>query len=398
MKKSLGKGLRVPVMGLHTTGQMRVVIDGHTFYLGKPGAEAERKYRVLIAQWLETGMVPGSSQEVEGVTLVADVVAAFLEAHEQHYVRADGTQTGELSNYREAVRVLLELLCTLPADEMGPKRLKEVQRAMIGCRWCRRVINAQVRRLKRVFKWAVSEELVSPTVFQGLRTVEGLRRNRTSAPETDGVKPVPEDWIRKTLMKMPRAVAVMVQVQEISGMRISEVLTMRGCDFDRGGEIWIYRPAQHKTLHLSKERVIPLGPRCQELLGGWLLKAGSGPVFSPKQCESERSADRRCKRESKVPPSQLARGKAARARGRKTPPGDFYTVAAYRRAIHRACDAAGVERWSPNRLRHNAAERIRSEFGVEVARCVLGHADIRTTELYSSMDQAKAIEAARQIG
>ena len=399
MKKSLGKGLRVPVMGLHkASGQMRVVIDGRTFYLGKAGAEADQKYRSLIACWMETDSVPESGKAVEGVTLVADVVAAFLEGHERHYVRADGSQTGELNNYREAIRVLLELFCTLPVEEMGPKRLKEVQRAMIGRDWCRRVINAQVRRLKRIFKWAVSEELVSPTVYQGLRTVEGLRRNRTAARESDGVLPVPDDWVKKALPKMPAAVAAMVQLQLLSGMRVSEALLMRGCDVDRSGDAWIHRSSQHKTMHLSRERWIALGPRCQELLGPWLLKAGDGPVFSPRRCERVRSKERRRKRKSKGSPNQAARGEAAKKRKRALPPGDYYTVAAYRRAIHRACDAAEVERWSPNRLRHNAAERFRKEFGVEVQRCPLGHSDIRTTQLYSEMDQAKAIDAAKKIG
>ena len=85
-------------------------------------------------------------------------------------------------------------------------------------------------------------------------------------------------------------------------------------------------------------------------------------------------------------------------RKRRRPPGEIYTVVAYRRAVHRACDKAGVPRLSPSRLRHNAAKRIRGAFGVEVARCVLGHADIRTTELYSEMDQAKAVDAMAHLG
>jgi integrase len=129
-----------------------------------------------------------------------------------------------------------------------------------------------------------------------------------------------------------------------------------------------------------------------------MLKAGSGSVFSPKRGEQDRSRVRRSQRKSKVPPSQVVRGEAAKRCKRAKPPGETYTVAAYRKAIHRACDMAGVERWSPNRLRHNAAERFRRKFGVEVARCVLGHSDIRTTQLYSEMDQAKAVAAAREIG
>ena len=57
-------------------------------------------------------------------------------------------------------------------------------------------------------------------------------------------------------------------------------------------------------------------------------------------------------------------------------PGNRYTAGSYRRAIHRACDAADrqahkndprlaadtriVPRWNPNRLRHTAATQFRN--------------------------------------
>ena len=87
---------------------------------------------------------------------------------------------------------------------------------------------------------------------------------------------------------------------------------------------------------------------------------------------------------------------------------------AYRRAIHRACDRAfpapeGLEgdplrqwkskhRWSPNRLRHTAATRIREQFGLDGAQAILGHAHARVTEVYGELNIAKATEIARQIG
>jgi hypothetical protein len=36
---------------------------------------------------------------------------------------------------------------------------------------------------------------------------------------------------------------------------------MRGCDIDRSGASWTNRPARHKTLDLSFERLIALGPK-----------------------------------------------------------------------------------------------------------------------------------------
>ena len=147
MKSSSSRRVRIPRMGLHkASGQMRVVLEGKTFYLGKPGADAEQRYRKLIAEWLETGQVPGSWTEVDGAVTVADVVAGFLEAHERYYVGPDGKPTGELGNYRHAFGVLLSRFAALAADEFSPRRLKELQQVMIGRGWCRTVINGQIRR------------------------------------------------------------------------------------------------------------------------------------------------------------------------------------------------------------------------------------------------------------
>jgi len=54
----------------------------------------------------------------------------------------------------------------------------------------RGVINNRVNRMKRIFRWAVSEELIPTKVYEGLRTVPGLRRGRTQKAqgETDPVQ------------------------------------------------------------------------------------------------------------------------------------------------------------------------------------------------------------------
>jgi hypothetical protein len=46
-------------------------------------------------------------------------------------------------------------------------------------------------------------------------------------------------------------------------MRPQEVRLIRTGWIERTGELWLYRPVQHKTADLGKDRVIPLGPRAQ---------------------------------------------------------------------------------------------------------------------------------------
>ena len=57
-----------------------------------------------------------------------------------------------------------------------------------------------------------------------------------------------------------------------------------------------------------------------------------------------------------------------------------------------------AHRWHPNQLRHNAATRIRREFGLDVARAVLGHSSVMPTQVYAEQDVAKAMEAMGRVG
>jgi hypothetical protein len=40
-------------------------------------------------------------------------------------------------------------------------------------------MNARIERVRRIFKWAVAEELVPPSVHQSVVAVNGLQRGRT---------------------------------------------------------------------------------------------------------------------------------------------------------------------------------------------------------------------------
>ena len=119
-----------------------------------------------------------------------------------------------------------------------------------------------------------------------------------------------------------------------------------------------------------------------------LLKyAGAeGCIFSPARTLAERAAAARAARVEPMRPGEDARREAARrAAGmavRKV--ADRWEVGAYGRAVVRACADAGVEPWTPNRLRHTCATAVRRRFGIAAARAVLGHSlGMRITDRYS---------------
>jgi integrase len=101
----------------------------------------------------------------------------------------------------------------------------------------------------------------------------------------------------------------MVELQRLTGMRAGEVVTMRTCDLERSGPVWVYTPASHKTEHHGRERRVYLGPKGQEVLRPWLRADASACLFQPCEAMAEWRAARRAARKSKVQPSQRSRAK-----------------------------------------------------------------------------------------
>jgi len=383
---------RKPSYLLHKpSGQARVRIDGHDNYLGEYGTpESRARYDEVIAEWF------AKNDNVTRYTLAVDDLCILYMQHAEQYYRKNGKPTNEVNAIRSALRSVVNLYGKSPAREFGPKRLKLVRDSMVKADYCRTNINKLVGRIKRMFRWAVENEYVHPEVHTALAAVAGLKRGRTEARESKPVKPVAEGTVSDTLAYLTPTVAAMVRVQLLSGARPGEVCNMRPCDITLGTNgVWCYRPESHKTEHHGKERRIYIGPEGQDVLRPFIDRKPEEFCFSPAESESERNAERRKRRKSPMTPSQASR-KPKPHRG--SPPKDHYTKDSYRRAVVRACRKAGVEPWSPNRLRHSRATTIRERYGIEAAQVVLGHSDPKTTEIYAERDFETAARIMREIG
>lgn len=173
---------------------------------------------------------------------MAVIMAAYLEHSKVYYQRPDGNPGREFEMIREVLRIVRKNCSELPAKDFGPKRLKEIRQAMIDRDHSRKYVNKNIERIRRMFRWAVAEELVPVTVHSTLATVVGLKRGRTTARELDPIKPVPDTDVEATLDYLPQVVADMARIQRLTAMRGGEVVQMRPCDLDRTGDVWIYRP------------------------------------------------------------------------------------------------------------------------------------------------------------
>jgi hypothetical protein len=87
---------------------------------------------------------------------------------ERHYRDREGNPTKEVENYKYSLRPLRHLYGALPANEFTPLKLKAVRKTMIDTGLCRSVINQRIGRIERMFKWAVSEELIAESVYRAL--------------------------------------------------------------------------------------------------------------------------------------------------------------------------------------------------------------------------------------
>jgi integrase len=282
----------------------------------------------------------------------------------------------------------------------------------------RGVVNQRIGRIRRLFKWALENEMLPPSVLLGLQSVRGLQRGRSKARETEPVRPVSPALVEDTLPFMNRQVAAMVRVQMLTGMRPGEVCIMRGCDLDMTGSVWLYRPGSdqgevgtHKTAHHGHQRVVAIGPKAQGIIRPFLRLDTRAFLFSPKEAAAERNARRRQERKTPMTPSQAKR--KAKLRPERAP-GQHYTTSSYAHAIAHACDKADtaahekdksippeqrvIPHWHPHQLRHTAATAIRREYGLDVARVVLGHRSPQITELYAELDVNRAAEVMEKLG
>jgi integrase len=325
--------VQIPKATKHQTGQAVVRLNGKDYYLGRHGsAQAQAKYQELISQWLAGGRIlPNRDCEPS----LNELLLAYDKHAETYYASVDKKST-EHACLRDALLIVKQMFGRTPARDFGPKKLKNVRQAMIAKNWCRTYVNHQIDRVRRMFRWAVSEEMVPGDIYHALQAVPGLRRGMPGIRESKPVKPVPEYRIACTLVFMPRPVQAMVQLQLLTGMRPGEVTTMRTVDVDMTGRVWIYRPPTHKNSHHGHERQIYLGPKAQEIVRPWLSLQTTAFIFCPAQAERERNAERRRQRKSPMTPSQSRRKSERRSRA----PSDHYDVASYRRAIMRACERA----------------------------------------------------------
>ncbi len=410
-----------PAYLLHkATGQARVRVNGKDVYLGRYGSpESREKYDDLIREFFRSCNLDQYRMTLDDLTI------QYLDFALTYYVK-NGQATSEVDCIRYALRPLVKLFGTRRCRDFGPLLLKQYRDELIRLNLARKTINGAVERIRRMFRWAVGNEILPAELHQALAAVSGLRAGRSAARESAPVQPVREAIVNATIDHLPDVVAAMVRLQMLTGCRPGELCSMRPCDvtFQSNG-VWVYRPEHHKTEHHGKDRRIFVGPEGQAVLRPYLDRDAEAYCFSPTEAVEQQNTAKRSARKSPMTPSQTARQPKPDGKRR---PRERYDKNGYCRAIVRACEmafdmpaelrkiprniaAAERERlqklaaewrakncWSPNQLRHTRATRIREKYGIEAAATVLGHSDPRVTEIYAERDFEMAARIMREVG
>lgn len=417
----------VPPYRKHSSRNVAIVQVGgrRTCLPGKFGSpESREAYARFLIEWEANNRqpaVPASDLRV------VELCSRFWLHAKQYYVK-NGWSTGTAENYRPMLESLERLYGRSLVADFKPLAAKALIREWVKQGLCRRYVNDHLHRLKRVFKWGASEELVPVAVYQALSTVEGERKGHSAAKDNPPIEPVADAIVEATMPHLPPIVADMVQLCRLTGCRSGELCQMRPADIDRTGKVWRFTPMSHKTEHHGKRRVIVIGPRAQAILGKYLLRDAQAYCFVPAESAE---CQRRKRTLERVTPLSCGNciGSNRKLR-RQRAPGDRYSNDTFRRAITRACERAfampeelrkipakgaipdadrkRLQRlaaewrakhvWHPHQLRHASATQVRDALGLEHAQHFLGHSRADVTQIYTARNLALAEEAAIRLG
>lgn len=384
--------MRIPKYRKHSSRDFGFVeMDGKRFRL--PGrynsAESLAQYHDIVAKMQRETIAPLPPVVADDSMPMASLCARYLMHCEATYGRKS---RGEYRNNADAVLHVIRHFATVRVVDFTPRVMRELQDRLANTKkkirtkagfietdenLSRKYVNSLIERVRRMFSWAVAEELVSGSQFHALREVKGLRRGRSAATETPKRQPVPLPHVAAVLRHVTKPIRVMLRVQVLTGARSDSICNAKPEQFDRSGDVWLWRPSVHKTQYIERDLVVAIGPRCQRVLKPYI---------------------------DATPPTEfIFRPRSTRNSSRY---GARYKPHSYALAVERAIERANATRppekqiphWSPHCLRHSKGTEVNEQFGLEAAAAALGHDDLSATKLYRSKRLSLAKTVARETG
>lgn len=369
-KKPGRKKNAIPSYLLHSSsGQARVRIDGKDHLLGEYDSEESKiRYAELISGTVPVKPADADEEDIPAVdqgVSVNEICLSFLTHAKTHYVK-NGKPTSELYCFKSCIKVLRELYGMAPANTFGPKRLKTVRAKMIDLGWARGNINRMVCRIRQIFKYAIEEELIGGgddeedqrdvIIMTRLKSVAPLLAGKTEAHDNAPREALEVKAINAVKKLVRPLVADLIDLQLHTGARSGELVALTPSTINRSGKTWKSVLADHKTVHHGARRAVHFGPKAKVIIEKRMAETKPGGKLFP------------------------------------------ITRTAYCRAVTRACDKAGIERWTPHWLRHTFCTRVREKLGIEAAQSMAGHTKSQATADYAKKMDRLAAKTAATVG
>ena len=349
----------IPKFSIDRSGRAFCKIGGRFVSLGRGDNPSSRLRYAEVLQNLSKGLPAISDRggpPSVGLSVNEVCLAFMLHAQVEYVDASSGKPSKEYDCYKSAVKPLRELFGDLPAESFGPNALRTVREQYIANGWTRSFIGKSVSRIRHIWKWAVSREMISATTLEALRALEPLKRGKSEAVESKRRLAIPQadiDAVRRRLRKRNRDV---LDLLILSGSRPSELLSVTPSMIDRSGEVWVVKLAQHKNAHRGHARTLYFGKNAQAIMLPYLETAGAEDRLLPVRPETFRST------------------------------------------IRDACKRAKVTPFVPYNCRHTAITRVRDELGIEAAQAIGGHARPDMTAHYAAKMDLLAKKAAKELG
>lgn len=409
-------GKKFMPMRLHVpTGQYYVWMPElkKRIYLGKDESKAKVHYQELKQQYQLIDIPPVETQtSIEPTptpsTTINDLILQYLP-----HLEAKKLDPRRWVKIRIAMQYLSKHYGSKDAAEFRAKAFKKLREIIVQQRnsrtgepISRTYINAICWEVQQFAQWAGEEELITAESAMSIRMVKKLKIGE-AGKETDIRTPPPPGSVEATLEYLWQPVASMVRLQMLTGMRPSEVCEFRLKNLSRSPEekiqlprtrsfvsafqhngilLWVYVPENHKTLSKGKPRVVPIGPKGQQILLPLLRNCPPlAHVFNPRKGNNPKMR--------KIQKNL-----------------EYYTVVSYCQAIAKAIIRGNHERmredpprsiiphWYPYQIRHMVGTMAGDGYSADTAAAVLGHSGLDTINTYMQQQLGKAASFAAEQG
>ena len=352
----------VPRFCVDLNGRAFTKVAGRFYSLGRAELpESKLRFAKILEDHAKGLLVERAAKPAEkrpGIS-VAELLLMYVSKELPRFSRS------ERDCQTTAIRVVRSLFADTPLTEFGPLRLRIVRDAMVAGDpnakpkprkpWARKTVNRHMNRVRGIFRWGVSFELVPESVATALSMVRNLTPGESPAVDYAPRRAVPQADIEAVRAQLREYHRDIFDLLLLTGARPGEIVSLRTKDVKRTGDVWRADLEKHKTVKYGKQRTLFFNGAAQAILLKHMKFVPEALIFPTRR--------------------------------------DNFGV-----VIKRACKRAGVTPFVAHQLRHTVATRLADDVGAEAAQRLLGHSSAVMTETYTLAAEKQAIAAARTLG